>query len=47
MDWLRDAYAMEKQPETMLKAQASRLENYPDVRARIEQHLRETLGQQA
>ena len=47
VDWLRDAYAMEKQAETMLKAQASRLENYPDVRARIQQHLQETLEQQA
>jgi len=47
VDWLRDAYAMEQQAEAMLRAQASRLENYPDVRTRIEQHLDETLGQQA
>lgn len=46
IDWLRDAYAMEQQAEQMLKAQASRIEHYPKVRARIEQHLHETLGQQ-
>jgi ferritin-like metal-binding protein YciE len=46
VDWLRDAYAMEKQAESMLKAQSSRLENYPQLRQRIDQHLQETLGQQ-
>ncbi|MBT2793512.1 ferritin-like domain-containing protein [Paraburkholderia strydomiana] len=46
VDWLRDAYAMEKQAESMLKAQSSRLENYPELRQRIDQHLQETLGQQ-
>jgi ferritin-like metal-binding protein YciE len=47
IDWLRDAYAMEQQAEQMLKAQAARIEHYPVVRARIEQHLEETMGQQA
>lgn len=42
VDWLRDAYAMEKQAESMLKAQSSRLENYPELRQRIDQHLQET-----
>ncbi|MBN4664447.1 ferritin-like domain-containing protein [Pandoraea nosoerga] len=46
IDWLRDAYAMEKHAETMLKAQASRLEHYPELKARIEQHIEETIGQQ-
>jgi ferritin-like metal-binding protein YciE len=46
LDWLRDAHAMEQQVENMLKAQAKRLENYPDLKRRIEQHLEETLGQQ-
>jgi ferritin-like metal-binding protein YciE len=46
IDWLRDAHAMEQQAEQMLKAQASRIEHYPKVKARIEQHLQETLGQQ-
>lgn len=45
-DWLRDAHAMEQQAETMLKAQAERLEHYPDLRARIVQHIEETRGQQ-
>lgn len=44
-DWLRDAHAMEKQAESMLESMASRIENYPDVRARIEQHLNETKRQ--
>lgn len=44
--WLRDAHAMERQAEQMLKAQAARIENYPKMKARIEQHLEETLGQQ-
>lgn len=46
LDWLRDAYAMEQQAEHMLKAQAARIDHYPKVKARIEQHLEETLGQQ-
>lgn len=46
VDWLRDAHAMEQQAETMLKAQSSRLENYPKLKARIDQHIEETLGQQ-
>lgn len=45
-DWLRDAYAMEQQAETMLKAQSGRLEHYPQLKARIDQHIEETRGQQ-
>ncbi|MBT2794582.1 ferritin-like domain-containing protein [Paraburkholderia strydomiana] len=45
--WLRDAYAMEKHSEAILGAQASRLGDDPHMRMRIEQHLLETLGQQA
>lgn len=41
-DWLRDAHAMEKQAESMLESMARRIDNYPDLRARIEQHLHET-----
>ncbi len=44
-DWLRDAHAMEKQAESMLESMASRNDNYPDVRARIEQHITETKQQ--
>ena len=46
LDWLRDAHAMEQQAEQMLKGQAARIENYPKLKARIEQHIQETLGQQ-
>ncbi len=45
-EWLRDAHAMEEQAKTMLDAQANRIENYPELKARIEQHLRETEGQE-
>jgi ferritin-like metal-binding protein YciE len=45
LSWLRDAHAMEQQAEQMLSAQKSRLENYPKLRTRIEQHLVETQGQ--
>jgi len=44
-DWLRDAHAMEMQAEAMLKGQAARLENYPQLKARIEQHITETQRQ--
>lgn len=44
-DWLRDAHAMEQQAETMLEAQARRLEHYPQLRERIRQHITETQGQ--
>lgn len=45
MDWLRDAHAMEQQAETMLTAMARRIENYPDLKRRIEQHIEETRDQ--
>jgi ferritin-like metal-binding protein YciE len=43
--WLRDAHAMEEQAEEMLKAQAQRIEHYPELKARIEQHIGETRSQ--
>lgn len=46
LDWLRDAHAMEQQAEKMLTAQAERIEHYPELRARIVQHIEETKGQQ-
>ncbi|KWV78784.1 hypothetical protein PFLL34_04019 [Pseudomonas fluorescens] len=46
LDWLRDAHAMEQQAEKMLKAQSERLENYPQLKALIDEHIEETLGQQ-
>lgn len=43
--WLRDAHAMEQQALTMLEAQKRRLEEYPDLCARISQHIAETENQ--
>ena len=45
-DWLRDAHAMEKQAETMLEQMAKRLEHYPQLQLRSEQHIEETRQQQ-
>jgi ferritin-like metal-binding protein YciE len=45
MQWLRDAHAMEKQAEQMLSALAGRIENYPQLKAQIEQHIQETKEQ--
>ena len=45
MEWLRDAHAAEEQAETMLTGMANRLEHYPELRARIEQHIEETKRQ--
>jgi ferritin-like metal-binding protein YciE len=42
MEWLRDAHAAEEQAETMLGGMASRIKNYPELKAKIEQHLQET-----
>jgi ferritin-like metal-binding protein YciE len=39
LDWLRDAHAMEQQAEKMLRAQSERLEHYPKLKTRIDQHL--------
>ncbi|MFK0278415.1 ferritin-like domain-containing protein [Ensifer sp. NPDC090286] len=43
--WLRDAHAMEEQAETMLSSQSRRLQNYPELKARIDQHIEETREQ--
>ncbi|WP_276809610.1 ferritin-like domain-containing protein [Castellaniella defragrans] len=45
LDWLRNAHAMEEQAEKMLTATAERLQHYPELRARIEQHVEETRQQ--
>lgn len=42
---LKNAHAMEKQALSILKPQVSRIENYPDMRARLEQHITETEAQ--
>lgn len=45
LDWLRDAHAMEEQAETMLTTMEGRIEHYPELRARITQHIQETRHQ--
>ena len=45
MQWLRDAHAMEEQAVTMLEALAGRIEHYPDLRGKIEEHLAVTREQ--
>lgn len=47
LDWVKDAHAMEQQAESMLEKMAERLEHYPDLKARIQQHIGETRNQQA
>jgi ferritin-like metal-binding protein YciE len=47
MDWLRDAHAMEEQAEQMLTAMSARIETYPEVKQRLDQHIEETRNQAA
>lgn len=42
---LKNAHAMEHQALSIMKPQASRIENYPDVEAQIQKHIAETEGQ--
>lgn len=42
LDWLRDAHAMEIQAEQVLSTTAGRIEHYPELRAQLERHLKET-----
>jgi ferritin-like metal-binding protein YciE len=39
---LRNAHAMETQAREMMERQSERLGDYPEVKARVQQHLRET-----
>lgn len=45
LDWLRDAYGMERMASETLEKQARRLESYPEMQARVQQHLEETKWQ--
>lgn len=45
VEWLRDAHAAERQALTMLNSQAERIESFPALKARIEQHIQETEAQ--
>ena len=42
---LKNAHAMENQALSIMKPQVKRIENYPEVASRLEQHIRETEGQ--
>jgi ferritin-like metal-binding protein YciE len=42
---LRNAHAMENQALSIMKPQVSRIENYPQVARRLEQHITETENQ--
>jgi ferritin-like metal-binding protein YciE len=42
---LRNAHAMENQALSIMKPQLERIESYPDVAAKLEQHIAETEGQ--
>lgn len=45
VQWLRDAHAVEEQAETMMNGLLSRIENYPVLAERIQQHVEETKRQ--
>ena len=38
-DWLRDAYAMESQAIEMLERQEGRITNYPEMLAKVKEHI--------
>lgn len=42
---LKNAHAMENQALSIMKPQASRIENYPEVEAQLNRHIAETEGQ--
>jgi ferritin-like metal-binding protein YciE len=42
---LKNAHAMENQALSIMKPQLARIENYPEVAAKLDQHIHETEGQ--
>jgi ferritin-like metal-binding protein YciE len=42
---LRNAHAMENQALSIMKPQLDRIENYPEIAEKLDQHIRETEGQ--
>lgn len=46
LDWLRDAHAMEHQAEKMLTSFSDRLDDYPELKTRIDSHIQATRQQQ-
>lgn len=47
MQGLRDAHALEVQAIQIMSRQVERLENYPDVKAGLQRHIRESEGQKS
>lgn len=45
IEWLKDAHAMEQQAINMLEKQADRLEQYPEVKKKVREHLEQTRHQ--
>lgn len=45
VQWMRDAHAMEEQAARILEIESRRIENYPELKARIDRHLDETRRQ--
>ena len=45
IDWLRDAYAMETQAAEMLERQEGRITNYPEILAKVKEHIQVTKRQ--
>lgn len=44
-DWLRDAYAMEREALDIMSTQVERVKNYPDIAERLREHIDETESQ--
>lgn len=42
---LKNAHAMENQALSIMKPQVKRIENYPDIAAKLQEHIAETEGQ--
>ncbi|MCO5731710.1 ferritin-like domain-containing protein [Rhizobium sp. SSA_523] len=45
LGWLRDAHAMEVQATGLLRGQINRIESYPELTQKLQQHLAETEAQ--
>lgn len=45
IEWLNDAYAMEQSITKVLEKQSAELDEYPDLQAKINDHLEETKSQ--
>lgn len=42
---LKNAHALENQALELMNRQVERIENYPDIKAKLEQHIQETHNQ--